>query len=280
MLKERLRTAVLLIPPLAAALILLPPSGLLLLFAAVLALAAWEWGALCGFNTGGNARLVYAFFITAGGTAAAAAGYAASSETALFALAVSAAFWLWLVVELMVWREGAGWLWRSVAGRAASGFGVLASALFALGYLVGHDPDHPALLLFVVVLVAIADTSAYFAGRAFGRTKLAPHISPGKTVEGALGGLAAVALAAYFGGNLVWRLEGERLAAWVGLAVACAFFSILGDLVESKFKRLAGVKDSGRLLPGHGGVLDRIDALTGAAPVFALGWVLFFQESR
>ncbi len=280
MLSQRLLTAVLLISLLAAALILLPPRGLLVLFAAVNALAAWEWAALCGFAGGAPARFVYTIVLTVCATLAAGAALAAPPAVAVVVLAAACAFWLWLLLELVAPAGGPRWFTRTAPGKAASGFGVLVTAMFAFGYLAGHDLDRPALLLYVVALVGAADTSAYFTGRAFGRFKLAPAISPGKTVEGALGGLAAAALAAYFGGNLVWRFEGQRLAAWVALGVTAALFSILGDLVESKFKRLAGVKDSGRLLPGHGGLLDRLDALTGAAPVFALGWVLFFQEPR
>jgi phosphatidate cytidylyltransferase len=111
-----------------------------------------------------------------------------------------------------------------------------------------------------------------------GRTKLAPHISPGKTVEGVAGGVLAVVLLAWLCGTMLWKFEGILLAMWTGLAALTALFSVAGDLTESKLKRIAGVKDSGRLLPGHGGVLDRIDALTAAAPVFGLGVILLLKH--
>ena len=125
----------------------------------------------------------------------------------------------------------------------------------------------PQIVLWLVLMTIAADVGAYFAGRKFGRRKLAPRVSPGKTVEGALGGLAMVALvagcgAAYFGLPPV---------AVMAFGSAVGIFSIIGDLTESMFKRAAGLKDSGALLPGHGGLLDRIDSITAAAPLYALG---------
>jgi phosphatidate cytidylyltransferase len=134
-----------------------------------------------------------------------------------------------------------------------------------------------------MAIVWLADTAAYFAGRAFGRRKLAPAISPGKTWEGVYGALAAVAVyalalvpfaqaAGYQGAPAP-----AAIAAWVVLAVALAALSVCGDLLESLLKRHAGVKDSGRLLPGHGGVLDRIDALLAAMPPAALAALAFLH---
>jgi phosphatidate cytidylyltransferase len=133
------------------------------------------------------------------------------------------------------------------------------------------------LLLFILVMVGVADTAAYAAGHAFGRTKLAPTVSPGKTVEGVLGGAVGVVLLSYFCGTMLWHFAGRQLAEWVGMTVLAGLVSVIGDLSESKLKRVAGVKDSGTLLPGHGGILDRIDAVTAAAPVFTWGWLLLFD---
>jgi phosphatidate cytidylyltransferase len=126
----------------------------------------------------------------------------------------------------------------------------------------------PAILLFALAVVWAADMGAYFTGRRFGRVKLAPRISPGKTWEGAIGGLAAVVLLL-----LVTRLAGLEMdvAVLIPFCLAVATLSIVGDLTVSMFKRNAGVKDSGTLFPGHGGVLDRIDSVAAAAPLFALG---------
>jgi phosphatidate cytidylyltransferase len=127
--------------------------------------------------------------------------------------------------------------------------------------------------MYVFGLVWGADTGAYFVGRAFGKNKLAPKVSPGKTIEGMVGGLLTtsvliVAVAVYRDLPLI------RMVAFIGLSLFTVLASVLGDLVESMVKRQAGVKDSGNIFPGHGGALDRIDSLTAAAPIFALGWWL------
>ena len=123
------------------------------------------------------------------------------------------------------------------------------------------------LLLFVVIAVVAADVGAYFAGRRFGKTKLAPGVSPGKSWEGVLGGLLAVLLASLLFDYWQPGLIGSTFAL-LGVAIAVAMASVLGDLFESLVKRTRGVKDSGSILPGHGGVLDRIDGLLAALPVF------------
>lgn len=157
------------------------------------------------------------------------------------------------------------WLWRGVRATfrpalAAAGLLVVIPAALALAIL------EPSEVLSVLVLVWIADTAAYFVGRAFGRHKLAPSISPGKTWEGAAGGI---------GGALVYAIllgVFSRGAWWtyLGIAAVLAVLSIVGDLFESAAKRQAGVKDSGTLLPGHGGVMDRIDSATATLPIAAL----------
>ncbi len=124
----------------------------------------------------------------------------------------------------------------------------------------------PVLVLIMLVIVWAADIGAYFVGRAVGRVKLAPQVSPGKTWEGVIGGLAAATLAAIVAAG--WA--GLTIAQGVGLGISVAAISVIGDLTVSMFKRNAGLKDSGRLFPGHGGVLDRIDGVTAAAPLFAI----------
>jgi phosphatidate cytidylyltransferase len=135
------------------------------------------------------------------------------------------------------------------------------------------DPDHFGAwrLLFAFALVWAADVGAYFAGRAFGRRKLAPQVSPGKTWEGVLGGLALSLAIAGAAGTWLFRLEGAAWLSFLLLAVAVVLLSIVGDLGESLLKRQAGAKDSGTLLPGHGGMLDRVDSLLAALPAMALG---------
>ena len=149
--------------------------------------------------------------------------------------------------------------------RALAGWLVLVPAGAALAEIHG-GPDGPALAMTLLAVVWAADTGAWFTGRRFGRTRLAPHVSPGKTWEGFAGGLAA---AAATGAAAAWWL-GIPWAELLPAAVLAAGASVVGDLYESMAKRRARVKDSGRLLPGHGGILDRIDGLTAAAPVYAI----------
>ena len=131
-----------------------------------------------------------------------------------------------------------------------------------------------AMTIALLVVVWSADTFAYLAGRRFGKRKLAPSISPGKTIEGLAGGLAGAGLVALLAAIYALDLSPAQTLIWLLASLVAALFSVVGDLFESRLKRRAGVKDSGGLLPGHGGVLDRIDGLLAAAPVFATVWRL------
>ena len=133
--------------------------------------------------------------------------------------------------------------------------------------LVRLHAQGPALMLFLLLLVVAADIGAYFAGRHFGRNKLAPRVSPGKTWEGVMGGVVGAAVVALVGVSIFH----VSAAPFIGLSLVTVLASVVGDLTESLFKRHAGVKDSGSLLPGHGGVLDRVDSVTAAAPIFLVG---------
>jgi phosphatidate cytidylyltransferase len=146
-------------------------------------------------------------------------------------------------------------------------FFVLVPAWVAIITLHQH---HPQLVLYLILLVASADTGAYFAGKAFGKNKLAPELSPGKTKEGMLGGLMGALVLSVF---VAWyfALPAQDWFYFIALSVAVALISVAGDLFESLIKREAGQKDSGNILPGHGGILDRIDGLLAALPLFTLG---------
>ncbi len=216
-------------------------------------LAALEWARLCRLERGSAwafAVILPLVFLVAEGI---------GLRHALFILA---ALW-WVVLAPL-------WMWRGVrpAQRTwlgAAGFAVLVPAGLAMLAL------RPLEVLLVLALVWIADTAAYFVGRAWGRRKLAPAISPGKTWEGALGGLLGALAYAIIGG--FW-IQGIAWPPFLAAAALLAMVSIAGDLFESAAKRQAGVKDSGSLLPGHGGVLDRIDSATAALPLAALLWPL------
>lgn len=261
MLKQRVLTAIALIAGFLGALFFSPELVWLALIAVVAGVAAHEWGALTGLA--GIARQGYAA-VTA--TTAAVLGYLAMEQACLSTLVVYLAGMAFWVVLVPLWFR-ARWKPGRVAG-VLTGWLVLLPAAVALVHLRSIDPW---LLLSAMALVWIADIAAYFTGRAFGRVKLAPSISPGKTREGAYGALLGV----FVCGLVFFGLAGDAApnVSWAWLAVLLPLFTVLsiaGDLFESLLKRQAGVKDSGTLLPGHGGVLDRIDSLTSTMPLVGL----------
>lgn len=256
MLKQRVITA-LLMAPLALLVILWIPHDYTAGLLALLVLAgAWEWSAFPGFTQ----SAVRFFYIAIVGACIAALWLFGANQEQLDAVLDAALLW-WLVA--LLWIAFFPARMNRVAA-ALAGLLVLVPAWLALVRL--HDRA-PQLVLFIVLLVVAADVGAYFTGRQFGRHKLAPTVSPGKTWEGVFGGLAAAVLMAGIG--TVWF--DISAPAFFALCAVVFAASVIGDLTESLFKRHAGLKDSGSLLPGHGGVLDRVDSVTAAAPVFLLG---------
>jgi phosphatidate cytidylyltransferase len=271
-LATRVATAAVLVPAVLVALFTLPPVGWAACVLVLIALAAREWSALARFGAAATGAYVALLIAVGGGLLLAArpeAGRGWPEAVLVAACAIATLFWLAVALPWVVKR----WTPRSKVALALAGAIVLVGAFVALVELQARSPW---LVLAAMAIVWIADTAAYFAGRAFGKRKLAPQVSPGKTWEGVWGGLAAVAVyalalvplardAGYDG-----PIGPIAVAAWVGIAMALALLSVLGDLYESWMKRVAGVKDSGKLLPGHGGVLDRVDALIAAMPPAAL----------
>ncbi len=184
------------------------------------------------------------------------------------------------IVGALFWLLQIGTLSKGIEHRrpprAEMGYGILV-AFCAWGAMVWlrHSDDTGALVvLFAMMVVWAADIFAYFTGVNFGRNKLAPSISPGKSIEGVVGGMVGAILVAWIGASTLLQFSGSKLIAWLMAAAAAAAISVVGDLYISRLKRQVGVKDSGKLLPGHGGVLDRIDGLLAAMPVFASCWWL------
>lgn len=260
MLRTRVITAVVLLFVLLGGLFYLPSFFWGLLTLGVISIGAWEWGALAGYKRSGRwaylgVTLVFgmAFFMLK-----------TRVEQAYLAAVL---FWLLAALPWLV----LGWKVRHPALLAATGWLVLFPTWFAL---MEFHAMRPALLLGLLAVVAVADIGAYFAGRAFGSHKLAPSISPGKTWEGVAGGLLGVACY-----GVAWSsMEGTLGVPFPGfvLLLAMAALSVVGDLFESWLKRQAGLKDSGSILPGHGGVLDRIDGMTPALPLAAAYYIYGF----
>lgn len=258
MLRQRILTALVIGPVMLLTLIVLPPVATWILLSVLVLMGAWEWTAFPGFS---DTRLRILYF-GAIALAMVASWHLSDSTANLRALLyVAAAWWLVAFVWITTYPKATALL------AVLAGFLILVPAWTALARLsVVHERGR-GLVLLLLLLVVAADVGAYFAGRHLGRLKLAPRVSPGKTWEGVLGGLLAASLVAVVAS---WPLEvstGPFLALCAGVVIA----SVVGDLTESMFKRYAGVKDSGTMFPGHGGVLDRIDSVTAAAPFFVLG---------
>jgi len=257
MLLARILTAIV-----AAALILLvlfvfPAEAAKAVIAAIILAAAWEWAKFLGLFRVAE-RLSYVVAI--GALLATVTWLTPSVDAGNVILKIGLAWWcaalIWVFFYPTPISRPVGWVCGAL---------VLVPAYSALISLYSL---RPSMLLFALIIIWAADTGAYFAGKSFGRVKLAPSISPGKTWEGVIGGLVAVVLV-LVAVRLYW-LDVD-IAVIIPFCLAVAALSVVGDLTVSMFKRSAGLKDSGRVFPGHGGVLDRIDSVTAAAPLFALG---------
>lgn len=272
MLKTRVITALVLMALLLPSIFLLPQAAWALLVAAFIGVAAWEWGALLKWSEKARRLLgvatallcaALAWFDPAALGAAPIFSPAAGWVLALYG--VSAIFWCLL---MPFWLR-AQWPLGGFSGLLVGAVVLLPTWLA----MVQLRTLGPWVLLGIFAIVWMADIAAYFSGRAFGQRKMAPTISPGKTWAGAYGAVAGVVLyglAVRFG----LGLETPALPLWLLALLFVTAISIIGDLFESLLKRKAGIKDSSNILPGHGGVLDRIDSLTSTLPVVALLWLL------
>ena len=274
MLKQRIITAIILLLVLLPALFYHSPDPFCAIALLMIAAAAWEWARLNGF--GSVASVLSAFCCVLACSATWWLGLLAQSLSILWIVAGAA----WVLVSAWILRSGvAAWSGHSRFGRLGAGIFALWLTWLAVAQarVIGIN-----FLLSILVLVWVADIFAYFAGRAFGgrfsRSKLAPAISPGKSWEGVWGGMAGVLALAFFWrwADTIWVASVPSLYSYLGnksvfllliAAVFMAAMSVVGDLFESLVKRSAGAKDSSGLLPGHGGVLDRVDALLPTLPL-------------
>jgi phosphatidate cytidylyltransferase len=261
-LRKRVLTAVVLGAVLLAIVLWLPAGATVGVVTLLVLAGAWEWSA---FLLLGTPALRSAYVLLVAALLLGAWRISATPEGRDLLLTVAVLWWL----TALLWIAFAP---RRVSPWSAAAAGVLAlvPAWLALVRLRLALPHGAQWVLFALLLVWVADSGAFFFGRRFGRIRLAPEVSPGKTWEGVLGGIAASAVVA-IAGSLWFHVP---LAAFLPLCLTAVGFSIIGDLTESLLKRFAGMKDSGHVFPGHGGVMDRIDSLTGAAPVLLLGLTL------
>ncbi len=271
MLKWRVVTALVLAPPVFALVWYAPTPWLALAFGIVILLAAAEWAALVPLRSPGGRAAYVAAHLAVLVLAWLALGQGESQATAL--LVPGAAWWAAAVAWLVLYARAPGARRPASAIGAVVGFLVLSPAWVALVFLHQQAPYGGFWVTLLLLLVWGSDVGGYFAGRAFGRRKLAPAISPGKTWAGVAGGLALGLAAALALQQAALRLgvAPPLPAGLLAVFVLTIGFGVAGDLFESMMKRQRGVKDSGSLLPGHGGVLDRVDALVAGAPVLALG---------
>lgn len=282
MLKQRLITAAILIPLVIWSVFILSTYTLSLVFAAILAAGAWEWAALAGLSSI-SSRISYVIAVIIG---LVLCSWTIFSPIGLYLVMGMALMW-W--IGALIWIQQysrrvsrhddmAGVNAVSDSTRLKWNFvfaGILVFIPPWVALVVIHDEgmNGPYWVLFILVLIWGADSGAYFAGRRWGSRRLAPQVSPGKTWEGVLGACSVTILLAMLGG-IILDIPRFKLIPFVLLCLLTTLFSIVGDLLESMLKRQAGVKDSGRVLPGHGGVLDRIDSLVSGLPVFVLGLLL------
>ena len=267
MLKQRLLTALVLIPLVVWGIVSLPSPYLALFLGLVIAQGGWEWGGFMQLKSLGL-RAAYLLLLVA---CLGMAGYAwLSPEGRWLALPVVSLFW-WLLATVWVLTYPRNTkCWVRPPMQAMIGILVLVPAWLAVVILHGSGGSGPYWLLYMLSLIWVADSGAYFGGRRWGKRKLAEAVSPGKTWEGAVSALALSAIYAVAAAKVL-GVAGNQWPLFVVLSLITVAFSIIGDLTESMFKRHAGLKDSGNLLPGHGGILDRIDSVTAAAPVFVVG---------
>ncbi|MGB5260283.1 MAG: phosphatidate cytidylyltransferase [Gammaproteobacteria bacterium] len=268
MLRTRLISAAILIPLVVYGVLYLPTDVFQLILAAVLLAGLWEWGRLA-LLAGTAARLAYLALVAGLIWMCHAAGLEALAWPVLL---VGCAWWLGALIWLTRPQWCAGDTPVCTAVKLVAGVLVSVPAWLALTLIHGAADDGPRLVLILLVMVWLADSAAYFAGRFLGRHKLAPVISPGKTWEGVYGGLLASVL---FAGAIAWLLL-EASVLWTVkfmlVTLVAMLFSVVGDLLVSLFKRHSGIKDSGSIIPGHGGIFDRIDSLVAAAPLFLTGY--------
>ena len=268
MFKQRLLAALVLIPVFVYLLLFLSPSAFGLMTLLLVLVGGWEWTGFMGVKTWYK-RLIYVLLLLC-------CLPISLFITTPWVLWISLAWWCFALVLVLAYPHGSGFWGKGLLVRGVMGVMTLIPTWRALNFIRDNDFQLQGtyLLLFLFIVIWGADTGAYFAGKLCGKNKLLPLVSPGKTWEGLAGAVIATLLVA---GGGIYASIFTGMSSWklVLLVLITMLFSVLGDLFESMLKRNVGLKDSGVLIPGHGGLLDRIDSLTAGAPIFALGLLCF-----
>ena len=268
MLKYRVLTALVLIPLVVWGIYDLPDQYYALVMAVILMQGSWEWGNFVPFRQ--PVKIIFTLLIAV----ALYLVYTRSDpawQQGLLALAV--AWWLISSVLLTRFPFTDKHVMHNAVVRIVIGVVVLIGTFTGM-VMLHHRLEYGAhYVMYLLLLIWVADSGAYFAGKRFGKNKLIPKVSPGKTREGMYGALLATLLVSLVA-NLQFNLGKDFTFGFILLSMLTVFISIVGDLTISMFKRMVNIKDSGQLLPGHGGILDRLDSLTAAAPFFMAGLLL------
>ncbi|MDG2100228.1 MAG: phosphatidate cytidylyltransferase [Glaciecola sp.] len=284
MLKQRIITALVLAPAAILAILFLSVDAFQLVVAVVMGLGAYEWGNMSGLI---QRRMKLVFTIIISAICVGLSLWVPASQIWLqgqlhdvffWILAAASVWWAYSLMMVIIYPKASAFWQQSHLIRNLFGVFTLVPTYVAIvtlrSSLFDVDTFYGASLIFYVLgIVWAADVGAFFVGVKFGRTKLRPNVSPGKTYEGFAGGVAA-SLAIIAFAALHYQVEAKAISLHIAIGVVTVAVSALGDLNESMFKRCAGIKDSGRILPGHGGILDRIDSLTAAFPVFTFCYVV------
>lgn len=275
MLRQRIITGLVMVAGFLTAIVFVPLPGLAVIFGIIVVLGGWEWARMAGWQSSVS-RGLYALVLAAvlGGIYSYCDLGASPEDSQVQPFLGLACLW-WSVAMLWVKSYPAsGALWGNMAMRSLMGLLILAPAWLAAVYLLSFARGG-MLMVVMVLIVVTADIGAYFSGKSFGKHKLAAQVSPAKTWEGFWGGVLACLLLSFIGWYLLpVQKQHIGLISVVTVVLITAVASVVGDLTVSMVKRQSGIKDSGNILPGHGGILDRLDSLSAAAPVFALGLLM------
>lgn len=270
MLKSRLLTAFLIGPLILWAIYAMPETFFALFSFVLVSLAAWEWAAFAGWKK----PLQRGLFFAANIFLFIAVLFIQNTVLNLIIISLSLLWWLFCIPLLLSFPYKKNHFLHNQIVKTLVGIVLLLATLVSM-VLIRNNPDYGSgFVLYLILTIWFADSGAYFSGRSVGKTKLIPNVSPGKTWEGVAGAVAVTLIVALVSINLL-EIPSSLSVMFISVTFITVIYSIVGDLSESMFKRMADLKDSGSLLPGHGGILDRIDSLMSAFPVFFAGlWLM------